>query len=125
MYAGWSTGWQGSNLTIRDSSNTLLLSSAGPEEYYASEQFCYAPGESYNFSVSEIQGWYYQSEEAIADSIIKWQFGEILVYGTGDESVTTFVGPVPRVDVSCVSFPPSSSLYHTCQYDIFPTHSAE
>ena len=103
MIAAWGTGWYGSILTIWDSSDTLVFSSAGPEEYFLSASFCYMPGETYSFEVSQIQGWYFNYYSWIAPSIINWDFADGLVADNGDETVTTFVGPAASLDVSCVS----------------------
>ena len=103
MIAAWGTGWYGSILTIWDSSDTLVFSSAGPEDYFLSASFCYIPGETYSFEVSQIQGWYFNYYSWVAPSIINWEFGDGLVADNGDETVTTFVGPAAPLDVSCVS----------------------
>ena len=103
MIAGFGYGWVGSILTITDSSDTLLFSSAGPEEYFLSAKFCYTPGETYTFEVSQIQGWWFNYYSWVAPTVINWDFARGLVANNGDESVTTFVGPAARLDVSCVS----------------------
>ena len=69
---GWSAGWFGAVLTVTDRFNGTVFTSAGPETYSATEEFCYTPGETYNISVSEMSGWVSQSQW-----IILWDFGEL------------------------------------------------